>query len=249
MKFFKIPTFTALVLIICSCTSKHSNVSTSKEIAWINISELEAKQAVEKRKVMIDAYTVWCGWCKKMDKHTFEHPEIAKYVNENFYAVKFDAETKTPIEYKGQQYTFVQSGRRGYNELAKTLLKGRMSYPTISFLDEELNIINAFPGYKDAPKFDALLHYIVEEKYVNREPLQDYLNNFNSPVQSIAATVKKSPPIDNSAKKLAAPKRSLTEKPKPSAEKPQIEPAKQKALPPKTKKVINNDFKVIRKNE
>ena len=31
---------------------------------------------------MIDLYTYWCGWCKRMDKTTFEDQAVAKYLNE-----------------------------------------------------------------------------------------------------------------------------------------------------------------------
>uniref|UniRef100_A0A3Q2YUK7 Spermatogenesis-associated protein 20-like TRX domain-containing protein n=1 Tax=Hippocampus comes TaxID=109280 RepID=A0A3Q2YUK7_HIPCM len=50
------------------------------------------------KKVFIDIYTDWCGWCKKMDKDTFQNPEVAAYMNENFLMVKMDAEGKDPID-------------------------------------------------------------------------------------------------------------------------------------------------------
>lgn len=142
------------------------------KIDWVSIEEVEKLSQKEKRKVMIDLYTSWCGWCKKMDKSTFQNAEVADYVNENFYAVKFDAENKNILKFKGQDYAFVKAGRRGYNQLAHNFASGRMSYPTISFLDEELEVIQAFPGFKNPDQFDPLLHYINENHYNSKTFLQ-----------------------------------------------------------------------------
>jgi|GEM_PF-79744 len=147
--------------------SNKKEVVGNGKINWVDIEEVEKLIKQQPKKILIDAYTSWCGWCKRMDKNTFENPTIAKYVNDNFYAVKLNAESKESINFKGKNYEFVKGGRRGYNALAKELLKGRMSYPTISFLDENLNLINAFPGYKSPQKFDALMNYINENEFQN----------------------------------------------------------------------------------
>ena len=52
----------------------------------------------------MDVYTDWCGWCKRMDATTFENPAIAKYMSENFYCVKFNAESQKEVTFKGQKY-------------------------------------------------------------------------------------------------------------------------------------------------
>src|ERR1035441_704797 len=65
----------------------------ANEIHWItSIDELQAKMQQNPKKVYIDMYTGWCGWCKKMDATTFSNPALIKYMNNNFYAVKLDAE-------------------------------------------------------------------------------------------------------------------------------------------------------------
>ena len=64
--------------------------------------EAQAKNKSEPKKIIVDVYTQWCGWCKKMDKTTWEEPGISTYVNKNFYAVKFDAETKSDINFNNK---------------------------------------------------------------------------------------------------------------------------------------------------
>src|SRR5579872_7313437 len=79
----------------------------NKEIHWItNIDELQAKMQQNPKKVYVDVYTGWCGWCKKMDASTFQNPDLIKYMNTNFYAVKLDAERKDTIHFMGKEYYF-----------------------------------------------------------------------------------------------------------------------------------------------
>lgn len=121
------------------------------------------------KKIFIDVYTDWCGWCKKMDKETFQNPEVATYMNENFYMVKFDAEQKDPVTYQGKTYKYVPSGRRGYHELAAALLQGRMSYPTVVFLDETMNMLSPVPGYQKPEPFLEIAKYFGDDIYKEKD--------------------------------------------------------------------------------
>ena len=100
------------------------------------------------KKYLVDVYTEWCGWCKVMDKKTFTDPKVQEYLRENFHIVKFDAEQKETVKFKEKDYKYIPGGRKGINQLALELLGNRMSYPTLVYLDENLNKITASPGYK-----------------------------------------------------------------------------------------------------
>lgn len=128
----------------------------------------EAIKAAEKspKKVFVDVYTQWCGWCKKMDQTTFADPKVAAYLNKNFYPVKFDAEQKESINYKNNVLKYrADVGRRGLHELAYALLDGRTSYPSYVYLDEKQDRITISPGYKEAGPFLKELKFISEEHY------------------------------------------------------------------------------------
>jgi thioredoxin-related protein len=131
----------------------------SKTINWLTIEEAEEANKKEPRKIIVDVYTDWCGWCKKMDKSTFQNEKIAEYVNANFYAVKFNAEQRDSLVFRNSKFKFVSQGKRGYHELAAALLQGKMSYPSIVYLDEELNMIQPIPGYMDAKQFETVINY------------------------------------------------------------------------------------------
>lgn len=119
------------------------------------------------KKVIVSLYTDWCGWCKKMESSTFSHEVVAQYINDNYVAIKFDAEQAESEEYQGKSYSYRRGGRRGYHTLAARLTNGRLSYPSTVFLDENGAIIQAIPGYQDAPGLETILNYFANDYHKN----------------------------------------------------------------------------------
>lgn len=139
-------------------------VGQTAEVKWYSIEEVEALIKKEPRPVFVDSYTDWCGWCKKLDKDTFSHPVIAEILNTKFYAVKFDAESTKEITFQGTK--FINDGKAGKaHQLAVSLLQGRLSYPTVVFLNEKAELISPVPGYRGAKEMEPLLIYFAEKKY------------------------------------------------------------------------------------
>lgn len=153
--------------------------ASAQEINWLTIEEAEELSKEEPRKLIIDVYTDWCGWCKRMDQTTFSNPVIAEYVNKHFYAVKLDAEQKDSIFFKDHTFKFVAQGRRGYHELAAALLNGKMSYPNIVYMNEQLQVIQAVPGYQDAASFEKIIKFFGEDHFVNTS-WEDFQKDFVS---------------------------------------------------------------------
>ena len=163
-----------------SCTSEgrqatNSNTATatavpvglveSGQIQWISVEQLAEAQKKDPRKVFVDIYTDWCGWCKVMDKETFKNPQVVDYVTQNYYAVKFNAEQLQDINFNGKNYSFQPGGRGGVHEFAVMLTGGKLSYPTTAFLDENLDLITAVPGYHKPDFFSKVLAYFGEDYY------------------------------------------------------------------------------------
>ncbi len=139
-----------------SKTTASAKASTGG-LQWNSIDDLEKLASKGDKKVMIDMYTSWCGWCKVMDKKTFTDPEVIAYLNDNYHVIKFNAEQKQPVTYKGKTYEWVNAGRKGVNMLAHEMLNGRLGYPSMVYLDENLNKIKVSPGYKTPDKLLAEL--------------------------------------------------------------------------------------------
>lgn len=177
--FFAIPFVIALVAL--SFIHSPKPAAESAEIKWMTWKEVQAAQKVEPRKVFVDVYTSWCGWCKRMDATTFTNPEIVKYVGKNFYAVKFDAETQEVINFKGKDYKYISQGSRGYNELAAEIVNGQMSYPTSVYLDEKLEVIFPVPGYQEPKTFETVLNFVGTNSYKTAK-WEDYQSSFKGKV-------------------------------------------------------------------
>ncbi|WP_439882345.1 thioredoxin family protein [Pontibacter sp. MBLB2868] len=135
----------------------------AEKVEWLTIEQAAALMKTEKRKVVIDVYTDWCGWCKKMDKDTFTDPKVAALINKYYYPVKLDAEGKVPITLNGHTYTFKPEYKS--HELAVALLQGQMSFPTTVYLDENFNMLAPVPGYLDAKNFAKILRYFGENHH------------------------------------------------------------------------------------
>ena len=148
------------------------------KVKWFTIEQAVELQKKETRKIMIDVYTDWCGWCKKMDAETFDHPVIAEYLNANFYPVKFNAESKEPITFSGKTFVNENKGGRSSHQFAIALLQGQMSYPSIAYLNEKLEPLGAVPGYYSAKDFEPLIKYIEEDKYKTGVSFDDYKKGF-----------------------------------------------------------------------
>ncbi len=137
-----------------------------KKIHWYTWEEMAAANAKNPKPIFVDVYTEWCGWCKKMDRSTFQDPKVVKTLTEDFYAVKLDAEQKETILFKGTEFKFV-GGRRGHNELAASLLDGRLSFPTTVLLTANYERIILSPGFKKAKDLIQELNFVTSKEYLN----------------------------------------------------------------------------------
>ena len=152
----------------------------SGPVNWMSFEQALEKSKTEKRKIFIDVYTDWCGWCKVMDKNTFSEPLVAKILNEKFYPVKFDAEQTGDIEFSGTTFKFVPSGNKGTHQLAMALLNNQLSYPTVVFLDEEFRMIQPLPGYQKAEEFHKIIQFIGEDIF-KKMKWSEYQSVYKSP--------------------------------------------------------------------
>ncbi len=157
MKLFSFVTTIALVVF--------SQVFAQAQVAWMSWEEAVAANEAEPRKIFVDVYTDWCGWCKRMDSGTFTDERVVELLNEHFYAVKFDAEQREDVTFGGKTYKFESGGRNGVHGLAKLLLQGRLGYPTVVFLDEDIQIIQPVPGYQEADAFAKITRYFADDAY------------------------------------------------------------------------------------
>ncbi len=156
----------------------------ASEINWLTWDEAVQLSEKQKKKIFLDVYTEWCRWCERMDTTTFQDPDIVEYINKNFYPVRFDAEYKEDIRYQGEVYKYVRNGKRGYHQLAEKWLKGRLSYPTLVFMDEDQRVIQSIVGFKSSEKFKLIATYFGSNEY-RVTPWSTYCRNYENEKQAI----------------------------------------------------------------
>jgi uncharacterized protein YyaL (SSP411 family) len=183
MQLIKYLTLTMLMTAAWSCTAQNKPAEPAV-INWVSFEEAVALAEKEPKNIFIDFYTSWCGWCKVMDKNTFANPVIAELMNKYFYAVKFNAEGKDPVEFRGKTYNFVAQGNRGYHELAAGIMQGQMSYPTFVFLTPNMEIITPVSGFVKPEEFEPIVTYMGQNLYQPDKGVEweSYRNNFQGKV-------------------------------------------------------------------
>ncbi|MBU4305581.1 MAG: thioredoxin fold domain-containing protein [Candidatus Omnitrophica bacterium] len=131
--------FFAVLFCLIGCGQAQDS-ARAEHIAWIRDMSV-AKDLAQKndKPILIDFYTEWCGWCKKLDKDTYGDARVIAAVKE-FVCAKIDAEKNQALarQYKVQ------------------------GFPTTVFLDSEGNLIEAIPGYMTAEQFLEVLNKISE---------------------------------------------------------------------------------------
>lgn len=158
-------------------------VKQREEFFKQNQDEIKSGKLVPK-KIFLDVYTNWCGWCKRMDATTFQDPNVVKYMNEHYYPVKLNAEMKDTIVFDG--HTFVNSqpsSAKGTHLLAYSLLDGKLSYPTYVILDENMKRSHIIPGYKNALEFLGLLIFFGSNEYLNYKDYLERMLKVQKPVK------------------------------------------------------------------
>ncbi len=183
--------YALFVLVVIGCNFGNINslqaqksdvktkITADTVIHWMTFEQaVAANQNFPKKKIFIDLFTDWCGWCKKMDAVTFSNPYIAQYMSEHYYAVKFNAERTDTIDFQGRQFVNpTPTTPRSTHQLAYALLNGKLSYPSFVFLDENYNMLTVVAGYYEAKAFEPVLNYFGENQNIQM-PFQQFEKAF-----------------------------------------------------------------------
>jgi thioredoxin-related protein len=178
------------ILFIALFGLTYSINAQDTEINWMTLEDAVAAQAKAPRKIMMDMFTTWCGPCKLLDKNTFHNPDLASYVNKNYYAVKFNAEGNEEVSFNNQKFTnpnfdVTRRGRNSAHELASYM--GVQGYPTIIFLDEKGGILLPLTGYRTPNQLELFLKLFATDKHKEistQEEFQDYQKQFKPEFKS-----------------------------------------------------------------
>lgn len=151
-------------------------VRKGEQVAWMSVEEAAGKLQKEKRPVLIDLYTTWCGWCKQMDRKTYSNKKVIQYLSEKFYTVKVDAESRATLTWNGHAYQFNPQYR--VNDLAMYLAHGRLEFPTTVIIPPG-GEPQAIPGYMEPRDLELLVKYFGEKSY-EKVSFEEYQKKFKA---------------------------------------------------------------------
>ena len=136
----KIFLFSALFSAFLSC-DKNNNTKDGIKFEKDNWENTLAKAKAENKIVFVDAYTTWCGPCKKMDAKTFPDKKVGDFYNKNFINIKVDAE-------KGDGLGIAEKYKVN-------------SYPTLFFVNSDAELVHSSVGAKNPEELINLGELVV----------------------------------------------------------------------------------------
>lgn len=180
MKILKITLIIALMITVGKLYAEAADNTT---VNWLTMEEAQQKFNDAPRAIFVDVYTDWCGWCRRMESETFSHPKIAEMLNTYFYPVKLNAEQEEPIVFQGVTYENENVGqRRATHSFAIALLQGQMSYPSVAFFDDNMQLVTAIPGFRPPKNMEAVLTFFRDEVYKDSPNLQEFISSFEGQI-------------------------------------------------------------------
>ena len=170
----------ALVFFFVLCSS----LIYAQSIEWMTFEQAIEAQKENPKKIIMDVYTDWCGPCKLMDKRTFQNRDVAAYISEHYYAVKFNAEGEETIKYYGDTFTNpnydpAKKGRNATHQFTQFL--GVKGYPTVVFISETGDLITPVVGYQNPQQLELYLKMIKQGDYMvftKPDDFEKYRKNF-----------------------------------------------------------------------
>lgn len=175
------------VVVFLAFLSISTTSILAQSVKWHSFEEAlrlnaeRAESGLATKKIFVDVYTDWCGWCKRMDATTFAHPVIAEKLNSDWIAVKFNAERKDTIVISGQAFVNENQGTRSTHQLAQILLNGKMSYPSYLLIDETGKPIQVIAGYQEGQQFEMVLEFFSSNAYLDTS-FEDFQKTFKGAI-------------------------------------------------------------------
>ena len=172
--------------LICFVATLLVASMTMAQVNWTSIEDAAKKGNTKTEKLyFVDFYTDWCGWCKKMDKETFQNPIVMKILNKYYIPVKFNAESMTTFDWNGKEYKGNPSpagSRKQPHQFTRAILGQKMGYPTTVIFKADQSTLNVLPGYFKPEEFTIILWYFASGDYT-KYSWEQYSKIFDSQIR------------------------------------------------------------------
>lgn len=130
----------AFVLLLTTSAAVQAQEAKFHRGSWADAITIAT---TDKKLIMVDAYTDWCGWCKVMDKKTFTDANVIEVLNKNFISVKKEMEKETDGQKLAMKYHV-------------------NSFPTFMFFTQEGKLVYISHGYEAPADFIKTLEKVMD---------------------------------------------------------------------------------------
>ena len=144
-----------VIAYFASRDNQNGALESSQTVKWYGFNDGMELSRQQNKKVLIDVYTDWCGWCKKMEKEVYTDSRVSSALASDFVAIRLNAESKNTLTFNGEQI----------DEATFARAMGVNAYPTTIFLEPGAKPITKVEGYLEPQEFGTMLAFIGKDYY------------------------------------------------------------------------------------
>lgn len=119
----------------------------------IPINEIDNKLKEIPKYIVIELYTDWCGICAIQDKKIQKNDELVSLLENEFYYVKFNAESTESFVLNGHEFT----NQNKIHEFAKAISSDSNAFPAWVIMNPKFEIIFQYNGLIEIEDLKSIL--------------------------------------------------------------------------------------------
>ncbi len=160
-----------LLIVFCfACDTALAQGDVEKSIDWIDFEQLDVTLSRKRnndtdskeKRILIYFYADWCAYCKKMEDVAFEDLKVVRILNQEYHAVKMNAESEEFISFDGQVFYNEEIGKkRNPTHQLALLLASRKDHsftlPALVILDKDFKVVQRYFEYLTAEQLVEFL--------------------------------------------------------------------------------------------
>jgi thioredoxin-related protein len=154
---------------------------TSGIVKWYSVKEASELCVKNNKPMLIYLKTDWCQSCKIEEGIVFRNSVIADFINDNFYAVNFNAASQNDVFLFGQKLS--GNGKGNPHKLTRAILQQSFKFPAFVFVNGKKQKINEVHGFLTAFQLEKILNYLKAKKYKTQK-FEDFVKEFKGKIKN-----------------------------------------------------------------